>query len=511
MALRRFSWESSTTGDILSAAKNDRGRVSSVDREQLGICTSKGKEPAQSARQNMEQSTTQSIALKTNDTHLELTSNKSFQNRNEAPLSTTPSSAPTMIARRPTTIGATRRADPHPSPLVYESHKRDGWVLPDDIMAILDGTGPNVSTSEDSDSDMEKPSRQSRFDSAVEKNTSYLAQYGNTSENHSDVLAYTWPRGRLGCNRTASTAPKNSASPSSGLPSKGAPSVLPKNGDAPHEVGRWSCCMCDGAYTVLQHMKGPNIISPLSCECSHRPCQDCEFSGYIKMYCPVDGNPAMIHTSGNRDEPIKFGAICRGCGSSWRAQPVKKAISRMRTVLHKLSGLLKRLHKTHSLQMLRHASASMMNLSRPESSLSKTRSFANLRSASETKKRPETSTKEVVEQASHAKVTFFGIVCSCGRITEPESVCFQITDVLWGSPEADLVRETGEIRERIGSTSPPELQEKGHRERDIRLKGGVHPNPLLSSPVDEFHQQSQYMGGQPPSEPGDHRLRSDWY
>jgi hypothetical protein len=161
-------------------------------------------------------------------------------------------------------------------------------------------------------------------------------------------------------------------------------------------------------------------------------------------------------------------------------------MSKMRSALHKISGLPKKLNRSRSLQKLRQASASMVNLSRPEHSLSKTRSFGNLRSVSETKKMVETSTKEVGGQANSAKVRFFGIMCVCGHITEPESVCFQITEVPWGSPEADLERTKAEIRQRVGITSPPELQQKGHRDRFISLKGGEHPNPLLSSPVDEY-------------------------
>jgi hypothetical protein len=214
------------------------------------------------------------------------------------------------------------------------------------------------------------------------------------------------------------------------------------------------------------------------------------------MYCPVDEQPAVVLVSGDRDEQIKFGVICLECGLSWRAQHVKKDNSKMRTVLHKISALPKRLNRTQSLQKLRQASVSMMNLSRPESSLSKTRSVANLRSVSETKKNAETSTKEVGEQAESAKVRFFGIVCACGRVTEPESVCFHITDVPWGTPEADLERTKVEIRQRVGLTSPPELQAKGHRDPVIHLKGGRHPNPLLSSPVDEFRRRTLYVGGQ---------------
>jgi hypothetical protein len=504
---RRFSWEDSTTRIDLAATDNDRRQASF---EQLD---DPGRGPEQSTERNTEQSHEQSIALTANDTYADNTHEASFQSREEATATTIPSFEMSMFVHPPTPTGSVRRTNHQASPLTHESYKRDGWVIPDGSVHPCGMDSPDTSCEESSGSTSVGLGRKSRFDSAAEKNNEDVVHSADTLETRPDVSPHTWPGARLRQNdRTPLRALNDITNTSAASPSnnlelpKGAP-LVPLKGSNPASLpATWYCCMCDDTHGVQLQAEGPHPIGQLGSECSHRPCQDCEFSGYIKMYCPVDEQPALVHMSGEKDDKIKFGVICHGCGLSWRAQPVKTDMSRMRSVLHKISVLPKKLNRTHSLQKLRQASASMINLSRPTTSLSKTRSFANLRSVSETKKKGEGLTKEVGGQAHSARVRFFGIACACGRMTGAESVCFQITDVPWGTPEADLERKKVEIRQRVGSASPPELQAKGHRDRVIHLKGGEHPNPLLSSPVDEFRRQTLYMGGQ--QLPGE--LSGDW-
>ena len=458
----------------------------------------------QSTDQNSEQSNKQSTTLTVNDTHAENMHETSFQNREEFPVTIVPSSEINMFVHPPTPTGSVRRADHEASPLTHESNKRDDWVIPGDSV-YLSGT-PSTGTcyGESSGSASVGLGRTTRFDSAVEKNNGDMVRFADTPEGRPDEFSYTWPGARLPQNdRTIPPALNDITNTATVLPSDNI--TLPKHAPPKSSIvslpAIWYCCACGDTHDLQSQAGGPHPIGRLGCECSHRPCQDCEFSGHVKIYCPVDEQPALVHVTGEEDGQINFGVICRGCGLSWRAQPVKKDISRMRSVLHKISVLPKKLKRSHSLQKLRQVSASMINLSRPEVSLSKPRSFANLRSVSETKK-DETLTKEVGGQANSAKVRFFGLFCACGRVTEAESVCFPITDVPWGTPEADLERKKVEIRKRVGSVSPPELQAKGHRDRLIHLKGGEHPNPLLSSPTDEFRRQTLYTGGQ--------QLPGDW-
>jgi hypothetical protein len=454
---RRFSWEDSIDRLDMTAIDDDEGRPSPEH-------DASGNVHEQSTERNTEQYNEQCMKSTAHDTHVHNACKKSLQICKEAPVTASSSSEATMFVHPPTPTGSVPRTNRQP-PLTHGPYKRDGWVVPDEPAAPVDS------------------GRKSRFDSAVEKNNGGLVHSTDTSGDCPDTLAYTAglsPALNNVTNTAVGSPGNNPELPKDVLP------VPPKAISHERLPTTWYCCVCEDTHAVHLQAKGPHPIGRLGCECSHRPCQDCEFSGYIEMYCPVDEEPALVHMSGDKDDVIKFGAICRGCGFSWRAQLVQKEMSKMRSALHKISGLPKKLNRSRSLQKLRQASASMVNLSRPKHSLSKTRSFGNLRSVSETKKMVETSTKEVGGQANSAKVRFFGIMCVCGRITESESVCFQITDVPWGTPEADLERTKAEIRERVGITSPPELQQKGHRDRFISLKGGEHPNPLLSSPVDEF-------------------------
>jgi hypothetical protein len=455
---RRFSWEDSIASLDMTAIDGDEGRLSPEH-------DASGNVHEQSTERNTEQSNEQCIPSTANDTHVHDVFKESLQIRKEAQATASSSSEATMFAHPPMPTGSVLRTNRQPSPLTHGSYKRDGWVVPDESVAPVGSE------------------RKLRFDSAVEKNNGGLVHSTDTSGGCPDTLAYTAglsPALKKVTN-TAVESPGNNPELLKDLP------PVPPQAISPERLPTtWYCCTCGDTHAILLRAKGPHPIGRLGCECSHRPCEDCEFSGYVKMYCPVDEEPALVHMSEDKDDAIKFGVICSECGLSWRAQLVKKEMSKMRSALHKISGLPKKLNRSRSLQKLRQASASMVNLSRPEHSLSKTRSFGNLRSVSETKKMVETSTKEVGGQANSAKVRFFGIMCVCGHITESESVCFQITEVPWGSPEADLERTKAEIRQRVGITSPPELQQKGHRDRFISLKGGEHPNPLLSSPVDEY-------------------------
>lgn len=117
--------------------------------------------------------------------------------------------------------------------------------------------------------------------------------------------------------------------------------------------------------------------------------------------------------------------------------------------------------------------------SRPGTAMSTSRSIFNLRSVSDS----QAKGVKAEDQAPGAEVRFYGIECTCGSTTNSSSICFQIIDTL----DVDRIlpkEQTGvEAAEVAQPHLRPELRAKGYGTPTLHLKGGSHPNPLLSNPV----------------------------
>jgi hypothetical protein len=120
---------------------------------------------------------------------------------------------------------------------------------------------------------------------------------------------------------------------------------------------------------------------------------------------------------------------------------------------------------------------------RPGTSLSTSRSFMNLRSVSDTQAR-EPKPKQ---QAPGVEVRFYGVECTCGHVTDERDICFVFFDL--PKVKCDVGRnQPGDVV--VDSPEPPylpKLRSKGYGTPTLHLKGGAHPNPLMSNTV---HNQS---------------------
>lgn len=184
---------------------------------------------------------------------------------------------------------------------------------------------------------------------------------------------------------------------------------------------------------------------------------------------------------------MHMGIVCRACGLSWQAEKIE-APKRHRSLRQRLSILPK---KVNPMPTLRHA-RSMIHLGlpcdpqpgdlRPGTSITRSRSFLNLRSvpdsqAKEAKPAPE-------EQAQGVQVRFYGIECTCGHVTDECSICFVFFDLAKVGSSAS--RTSQRRYKAVESSDPPylpKLRVKGYGTPILHLKGGAHPNPLMSNPV----------------------------
>jgi hypothetical protein len=91
--------------------------------------------------------------------------------------------------------------------------------------------------------------------------------------------------------------------------------------------------------------------------------------------------------------------------------------------------------------------------------------------------------KEYGEQAESVFVKFTRIKCTCGMITEASSLCFQIVDPPKDFREVQCAKQVV-ARNVAGFGSTPEDRARGHGTPTLTLKGGRHPNPLRSNPVE---------------------------
>jgi hypothetical protein len=260
-------------------------------------------------------------------------------------------------------------------------------------------------------------------------------------------------------------------------------------------IGRWRCCECRRGHEIYRFEAGQHLISILSCLCKHRSCRSCTFQGDLRRFAPIndDEGVAFVPVPEGNSKDVLFGVVCRTCGLSWRAKAVHEAKHKrkMSSLRHKLSVLPK---KVNPLQKLRHTQ-SMMHLgftrdSRPEVSelgnaLTKSRSNVNLRSAASAQAKDETPE----EQVEGIEVQFYGIECTCGTVTDASSICFQILEPSEADSKAKKAKPKGHVSAENPQVaelqSDPELHAKGHGTSMLHLKGGSHPNPLLSNPVGE--------------------------
>ncbi|KAF2876227.1 hypothetical protein BDV95DRAFT_590379 [Massariosphaeria phaeospora] len=211
--------------------------------------------------------------------------------------------------------------------------------------------------------------------------------------------------------------------------------------DSPAHDGKWSCCHC-GTQHPLFTQQGAHPLGALSCSCPHKPCGECTLAGSVKQFLSISAEPALVQAPVPGDD-IAFGAVCAACGLSWRVQEVGS----------------KRVKKKASHQHL---------LARKMGSMRRTKSVAALRQTAALAPIPEIR----VVQAEDVRVRFCGIRCSCGGVTDLNSLCFKMEG-------------EGEGRLQGGKqwSTTAEFKAKGHGGPVLLLLGGKHPNPLASNPV----------------------------
>ena len=254
-------------------------------------------------------------------------------------------------------------------------------------------------------------------------------------------------------------------------------------------VGKWRCCECRRGYQTYHMNSGDHLISILNCSCTHRSCRNCTFEGSVKRFAPIydPAGLASVPILEGNNKPIQFGVVCRTCGLSWRAKKTE-APKRHRSFRQRLSVLPKKVNPLHKLRHTR----SMIHLglsddhnddSRPGTALSASRSVFNLRCASDS----QTKRTSPGEQAPGVEVRFYGIECTCGSVTNSGSLCFQLVEKPKAEGKPAHMEQMGmEAREASETTLAPALRAKGYGTPMLSLKGGSHPNPLLSNPAQAF-------------------------
>jgi hypothetical protein len=223
--------------------------------------------------------------------------------------------------------------------------------------------------------------------------------------------------------------------------------------------------------------------------------------GIVPVPCPI--------TSPATESEMPDGVICRECGLSWRIEV--EAIRKGR-VLGRLRRMPSLRDALHSLQ--KHRLATSADRSR------KTRSIMTLGHGPVSVTTPHLNggdevTGKKAKRASFSAVTFNGLTCSCGRITNLDSFWFRIVQPVRVSSapvsepmvpkslkKTDLGSEKGKRKDMdkekgfgAGRKTTEELMKKGHDDKVIRLFGGEHPNPLRSAPVgadDSFQANCKY-------------------
>jgi hypothetical protein len=201
--------------------------------------------------------------------------------------------------------------------------------------------------------------------------------------------------------------------------------------------------------------------------------------------------PELIPLSEDDSKAIRFGVFCEGCGLSWRAEKAQDKVKKTtmyKSALLRVAAIPRRLAirgGAHPLERLR-PSRSMNNLNDhaerepSDVSIASSRSVTSLLSFRSLSREMK---KEYGEQAESVFVKFTRIKCTCGMITEASSLCFQIVDPPKDFREVQCAKQVV-ARNVAGFGSTPEDRARGHGTPTLTLKGGRHPNPLRSNPVE---------------------------
>lgn len=257
-------------------------------------------------------------------------------------------------------------------------------------------------------------------------------------------------------------------------------------------TGKWRCCGCQRGHDIYRLGAGEHLISTLSCLCKHRSCRSCAFQGTVKQFAPIDDvtGVATIPVASDDGKNNQFGVVCRTCGLSWRAETVKKP--KVHTLSRRRLSLLSMVNPLQTIQQLRR-SRSMLYLglsqnhrpggARPPSGSLTSHSSMNLRSTSGLQTKG--AKPKPKEQAQGAEVSFHSIECTCGTVTDSTSLCFQLVNTHETDGKVTGDGQGGKAPKAARRCGTPDLRAKGYGTPTLHLKGGPHPNPLRSNPVEK--------------------------
>ncbi|KAF2112497.1 hypothetical protein BDV96DRAFT_689741 [Lophiotrema nucula] len=229
--------------------------------------------------------------------------------------------------------------------------------------------------------------------------------------------------------------------------------ALPSPSKAPdtEPAGSWSCCKCHRVKDI-HFQPGLHPIGTLSCDCSHKPCDSCNYAGDISYFVPIS-EPLLVPIHGDKSSSITpFGIICTTCGLSWRARKVGG--------LRKMPSLHSPRYTTSSLGLLR-----------------KTQSIGFMRNIK--KDRP------LNKDVKSTSVCFTGIKCTCGTVSDYRTAGFRVVDGAGKAEEPP--KPTLRHPKRYTDLR---LLAKGVDSPTITLGQVEHPNPLRSAPVFKINVES---------------------
>ncbi|PVI03797.1 hypothetical protein DM02DRAFT_611919 [Periconia macrospinosa] len=224
------------------------------------------------------------------------------------------------------------------------------------------------------------------------------------------------------------------------------------------ERAKWHCCHCSRGQPIYI-FNGEHIIGALTCDCPHKPCEECTVSGIVRPFEPME-EPAIVPVSAENNE-IWFGIVCPCCGLSWRAKELRR---------HS-----KYLAKMPSFSMAQHHQKRLAGSSSEGGKLRRVRSSLALGGGNKRIFTPPEKGKQV----EFAAVNFSGFECTCGRAIDDTALRFQVT----GPPTQRSQVRSGKKARKSWFSTTPELKARGHGMAELTIGTVRHANPLHSSPV----------------------------
>lgn len=236
------------------------------------------------------------------------------------------------------------------------------------------------------------------------------------------------------------------------------------------EGDMWKCCNCSRVHD-FNLRSGRHPVGSIFCRCTseitHKPCEGCQFAGPLKYFVPIQEPFTIVTPDSHKGEEIPYGIICRKCGTSWRATPMRIGKTGMKGTRTKWCPRKYNSPPTLSSRTRKGRSIFFDFGQAPKKSKAGNNiSHVALMTSIDGDASGNAFTTDTAVRST--EIQFSGLMCTCGSVSRADtSFCFRIV-------EGD---KSGLERER---NRPSLLYHDGPV---IDIKGIKHPNPLRCNPV----------------------------